>query len=167
MGNFVTFNPIEEQVARLLKEKNLKITCAESCTGGLISGRLVNVSGISDNYEAGVVTYANEAKEKFLGVPHDMLMQHGAVSSQVAEAMARGAIRFAGADVSIAVTGIAGPGGGTQEKPVGLVYMACCIKENVVVEKHIFTGDRQSVRESTVEEALKLVLKSLINDCIN
>ncbi len=152
---------MEKQVVDLLKEHNYKITCAESCTGGLISGRLVNVSGISDYYEAGIVTYANEAKEKFLKVPHEMLEKYGAVSSQVAEAMARGAIAFAGADVSIAVTGIAGPGGGTAEKPVGLVYMACCVKDEVVVRKHIFTGDRQTVRESTVQEALKLVLECL------
>ena len=154
--------PLEEQVAELLKEKNLKITCAESCTGGLISGRLVNVSGISDYYEAGIVTYANEAKEKFLGVPGDMLEKHGAVSSQVAEAMAKGAIGFAQADVSIAVTGIAGPGGGTPEKPVGLVYMACCVNGEVTVRKHNFTGDRQTVRECTVQEALKLVVECLL-----
>ena len=153
--------PLEEQVADLLKEKKLKITCAESCTGGLISGRLVNVSGISEYYEAGIVTYANEAKEKFLKVPHEMLEEHGAVSRQVAEAMARGAITFAGADVSIAVTGIAGPGGGTAEKPVGLVYMACCIRDEVTVRKHLFSGDRQAVRESTVQEALKLVMECL------
>ncbi|MBQ7920283.1 MAG: CinA family protein [Lachnospiraceae bacterium] len=152
---------LEEQVANLLKEKNLKITCAESCTGGLISGRLVNVSGISDFYEAGIVTYANAAKERFLKVPGDMLEKYGAVSSQVAEAMARGAISFAGADVSIAVTGIAGPGGGTPEKPVGLVYMACCVRDEVTVRKHNFTGDRQSVRECTVQEALKLVIECL------
>ena len=152
---------MEEQVVDLLKEHNYKITCAESCTGGLISGRLVNVAGISDYYEAGIVTYANEAKEKFLNVPHEMLEEYGAVSSQVAEAMARGAVTFAGADVSIAVTGIAGPGGGSLEKPVGLVYMACCVKDVVTVQKHIFSGDRQEVRESTVREALKLVLECL------
>ena len=155
--------PLEEQVADLLKKKKLKITCAESCTGGLISGRLVNVSGISDFYEAGIVTYANEAKEKFLNVPGDMLKEYGAVSSQVAEAMARGAIKFAAADVSIAVTGIAGPGGGTPEKPVGLVYMACCVKDEVIVKKHNFTGDRQNIRECTVQEALRLVIQCLSN----
>lgn len=152
---------MEKQVVDLLKKHNYKITCAESCTGGLISGRLVNVSGISDYYEAGIVTYANEAKEKFLKVPHEMLEKYGAVSNQVAEAMARGALAFAGADVSIAVTGIAGPGGGTAEKPVGLVYMACCVKDEVTVRKHIFSGDRQTVRESTVLEALKLVMECL------
>ena len=154
---------LEEQVVNLLREKKLKITCAESCTGGLISGRLVNVSGISDYYEAGIVTYANEAKEKFLKVPGDMLKEYGAVSRQVAEAMARGAISFAGADVSIAVTGIAGPGGGTPEKPVGLVYMACCVRDEVTVRKHNFTGDRQDVREFTVQEALRLVIQCLSN----
>lgn len=154
--------PLEEEIALLLKEKNLKITCAESCTGGLISGRLVNVAGISENYETGIVTYSNEAKEKFLKVPHALLESYGAVSSQVAEAMARGAVSFAGADVSVAVTGIAGPGGGTAEKPVGLVYMACCVGDAVKVEKHIFDGDRQTVRESTVKAALELVKKCLI-----
>ena len=154
---------LEERIAELLKLHDLKITCAESCSGGLISGRLVNVPGISSYYEAGVVTYANAAKEKFLAVPHQMLEEHGAVSPQVAEAMARGALTFAGADVSIAVTGIAGPGGGTLEKPVGLVYMACCVKGEVALEKHIFPGDRRAVRESTVEAALELVLRCLDN----
>lgn len=152
---------LEERIAELLKEHDLKITCAESCSGGLISGRLVNVPGISSYYEAGVVTYANTAKERFLKVPHQMLEEYGAVSPQVAEAMAKGALNFAGADASIAVTGIAGPGGGTPEKPVGLVYMACCIRGAVVSEKHIFSGDRTDVRESTVKAALELTLRCL------
>lgn len=161
MKNAENVLSLEEQVACLLKKMNLKITCAESCTGGLISGRLVNVSGISDNYEAGIVTYSNEAKERFLDVPGEILDCYGAVSGQVAEAMAKGAISFAGADVAIAVTGIAGPGGGSQEKPVGLVYMACCVKDEVTVRKHNFKGDRQAVRESTVNAALELVIECL------
>lgn len=154
---------LEERIAQLLKSHNLKITCAESCTGGLISGRLVNVPGISESYEAGIVTYANEAKERFLKVSSQMLAEYGAVSPQVAEAMAKGALAFAGAEVSIAVTGIAGPGGGSPGKPVGLVYMACCVKGEVALEKHIFHGDRRAVRESTVEAALELVLRCLQN----
>ena len=152
---------MEQRVLELLRAHNFKITCAESCTGGLISGRLVNASGISEFYEAGVVTYANEAKERFLKVPHEMLSKYGAVSPQVAQAMAEGALDFAGADVSIAVTGIAGPGGGSEEKPVGLVYIACCVRGRVALERHIFSGNRTQVRESTVEAALALVVKCL------
>ncbi len=152
---------MEQKVFELLKALNFKITCAESCSGGLISGRLVNVPGISEYYEAGIVTYADEAKERFLQVPRQMLEEYGAVSPQVAEAMARGALSFAGADVSIAVTGIAGPGGGSPSKPVGLVYIACCVQGEVTLEKHVFSGNRAAVRESTVEAALSMVVKCL------
>lgn len=126
---------MEQEVAELFIQKNLKVTTAESCTGGLIAAALVNVSGISGQFEEGYITYSNAAKEKILGVRHQTLEQYGAVSSQTAEEMARGAKRAANADVSIISTGIAGPDGGTKEKPVGLVYLACCYQDIVNVKR--------------------------------
>lgn len=148
---------IEEEVAALLTQHKLSITTAESCTGGLIAGTLVNVPGISGQFQEGYVTYSNEAKEKLLGVSHETLLCHGAVSSQTAEEMAYGARKAANADISIVSTGIAGPDGGTEEKPVGLVYIGCCYRENVKVERHIFSGNRQDVRNAAVMAALTLV----------
>lgn len=148
---------IEERIAALLKEHHLTVTTAESCTGGLIAATLVNVPGISSQFEEGYITYSNEAKEKLLGVSHETLQQFGAVSAQTAEEMAMGAKKAANADVSIVSTGIAGPDGGTAEKPVGLVYLGCCCKEQSKVERHIFSGNRQEVRMASVQAALTLV----------
>ena len=116
---------IEFEVAKLLEQKKLHVTTSESCTGGLIAGTLVNVPGISAWFGEGYVTYSNEAKVKLLGVSHETLATYGAVSAETAEEMAKGAANVADADASVAVTGIAGPDGGTVEKPVGLVYIGC------------------------------------------
>ena len=116
---------LEEKIVSLLQEKGWKIASAESCSGGMIASRLVNVSGVSDVFEEGYITYSNAAKHKLLGVSKQSLGQYGAVSSQVAGEMALGAARQARARAAIAVTGIAGPGGGTPQKPVGLVYISC------------------------------------------
>ena len=116
---------LEEKIVSLLQEKGWKIASAESCSGGMIASRLVNVSGVSDVFEEGYITYSNAAKHKLLGVSKQSLGQYGAVSSQVAGEMALGAARQARARAAIAVTGIAGPGGGTPQKPVGLVYIGC------------------------------------------
>lgn len=156
---------LEEEVAELLIEKNLTITTAESCTGGLIAATLVNVSGISAQFQEGYVTYSNDAKEKLLAVSHETLVKHGAVSSQTAKEMALGAVVSANADISIVSTGIAGPDGGTKEKPVGLVYIACCYKGDVTVERHIFSGNRQKVRRLSVEAALTLVKQIIQEKC--
>ena len=115
---------IEEKCVELLLERKLTLTTAESCTGGMVASRIVDVPGASGTLMQGIVTYSNEAKEKYLGVKHETLKEFGAVSSETAEEMALGAVWVAGADVGIATTGIAGPGGGTPEKPVGLVYIA-------------------------------------------
>lgn len=147
----------EEKIAALLKKRGLKVTTAESCTGGLIAATLVNVPGISEQFEQGYITYSNEAKEKLLGVSHDTLKKYGAVSEQTAGEMAAGARRAAAADVSIVSTGIAGPDGGTKEKPVGLVYLGCALADDVEVEKHMFSGDRRAVREASVQAALALL----------
>jgi nicotinamide-nucleotide amidase len=145
------------------RAKGLTIATAESCTGGLIAGLLTEIAGSSDVVERGFVTYSNEAKEEMLGVARDLLVAHGAVSEPVAAAMAQGALAHSNAQVSVAVTGIAGPGGGSAEKPVGLVYIAAMREGGTaVVERHLF-GDigREQVRLATVEAALTL-LKSLI-----
>ena len=156
---------IEFEVAELLEQKKLHVTTAESCTGGLIAGSLVNVPGISKWFGEGYVSYSNEAKEKLLGVSRETLTTCGAVSAETAGEMARGAADAAGVDVAVAVTGIAGPDGGTAEKPVGLVYMGCFCKGELCVEKHIFAGDRAQVRAQSVQAALQL-LKSMLEQAM-
>ena len=152
---------LEETLVSRLRELGHTLSCAESCTGGLLSGRIIDVAGVSDVYKAGFVTYANEAKEKHLGVSADTLREYGAVSEQVAAQMVLGACKASGSSVSLATTGIAGPGGGTKEKPVGLVYIGCCVNRVVTVERHVFSGDRRQVREAAVEAALRLLEKCL------
>ncbi len=154
---------MENKIVELLIKHNLTITTAESCTGGLIAAALVNVPGVSGQLEEGYITYSNGAKEKLLGVSHETLEKYGAVSSQTAEEMAKGAKKAANADISIISTGIAGPDGGTKEKPVGLVYLACCLGDDTEVERHIFSGDRQEVRQASVLAALALVEKMIRN----
>ena len=152
---------LEEEAVHALKKKGYDITTAESCTGGMIASTLINVSGISEIYKEGYITYSNEAKERLLGVLHETLMNYGAVSEQTAKEMAEGAAKAAGADAAVSVTGIAGPDGGTIEKPVGLVYMGCFCKGRICVEKHIFDGDRARVRAQSVQAALEL-LKTML-----
>lgn len=146
-----------------LRAKGLTIVTAESCTGGLISAYLTEVAGSSDVVERGFVTYSNAAKTELLGVPADLIEEHGAVSEEVARAMAEGALKHSGADVSVAVTGIAGPGGGSEEKPVGLVHIAAAKRGGSGHHLRCAFGDagRSKVRRDTVEEALNLV-RSLI-----
>ncbi len=151
------------EILAIARAKGLMIATAESCTGGLIAGLLTEIAGSSDVVDRGFVTYSNAAKEEMLGVARDLLVAHGAVSEPVAAAMAQGALAHSNAQVSVAVTGIAGPGGGSAEKPVGLVYIAAMREGGTaVVERHLF-GDigREQVRLATVEAALTL-LKSLI-----
>ena len=143
------------------RAKNLRIACAESCTGGLVAGLLSEIPGASDVLERGFVTYSNEAKEEMLGVPHALIAEHGAVSAQVARAMAEGAVAHSHAQLALAVTGIAGPGGGTKLKPVGLVYIAAHRDGRTTqYEEHRF-GDigRTNVRLKSVEAALLLLRK--------
>lgn len=153
---------LEKAAADLLVANDLTVTCAESCTGGLLSARLVNVPGISDVYKMGVVTYSNKAKRRLLGVKKSTLQKYGAVSVQTAEEMAKGAAGLFKADVAVAVTGIAGPDGGTEEKPVGLVYIACYVKGKAVVKEYHFAGNRDKVRESTVAAALVLLRECIL-----
>mgnify|MGYP001086751238 CR=1 FL=1 len=155
---------LEEKIVSLLQEKGWKIASAESCSGGMIASRLVNVSGVSDVFEEGYITYSNAAKHKLLGVSKQSLGQYGAVSSQVAGEMALGAARQARARAAIAVTGIAGPGGGTPQKPVGLVYIGCYVDGKVFVTENYFQGSRQEIRTATTQAALSLLLEKLTRD---
>ena len=153
---------LEEAVARLLKKNGLTAATVESCTGGLLSGRLVNVPGVSDVFKTGFVTYSNKAKRRQVGVKKETLQKYGAVSPQTAEEMAVGGAKAAGADVAVSITGIAGPDGGTDEKPVGLVYMACFVCGNVWVEKFHFKGNRAKIREASVAAALTLMRSCIL-----
>ncbi len=154
-------NKIEYKLGKILCEKDLSISTAESCTGGLIAAKLISYPGISQVFLESVVTYSNEAKQKRLNVKKETLDKYGAVSKETAFEMAKGVVEFANSDIGIISTGIAGPGGGTIDKPVGLVYIAVNIKGNIVVEKHNFKGDRDTVREAAANKALELVLDRL------
>lgn len=157
---------LEKTLLDLLRENEMTITCAESCTGGMLSARLINVAGASDVYRVGLVTYANEAKSRFLGVRETTLRTYGAVSTQTAEEMALGAAAAAEADVSVAVTGIAGPDGGTKEKPVGLVYIACYVRGKTTVRQYHFAGNRTKVREAAVAAALSLARSCILQNLL-
>ncbi|WP_370336407.1 CinA family protein [Parvularcula marina] len=139
-----------------------RIATAESCTGGLIAAALTDIPGASDVFTHGFVTYANEAKEAMLGVPYTALLTHGAVSAPVALAMAKGARAAANADIAISVTGIAGPGGGTPEKPVGLVYIGIANGDRSSFHRHLFAaGSREYIRSQTVKAALRYLAAGL------
>jgi len=148
---------VEEHVLDLCRARGLTLATAESCTGGLVAARLTSVPGSSDVVLGGVVAYANEVKERELGVPAALLLEHGAVSAEVAEAMARGARERLGADVAVSVTGVAGPDGGTPEKPVGLVYVHAEGPDGGLGRELSFPGDRASIRARSVVIALHLV----------
>ena len=153
---------LAEVVNHTLIARKQMIVTAESCTGGLISGALTDVPGSSEAVFGGYITYANEAKSGMIGVDRELIRQQGAVSEQVARAMAEGALKTSGAAVAIAVTGIAGPGGGTEGKPVGLVHFAYAdAGKTIHVEKRFGDIGRQNVREETVKTALGMVLDGL------
>lgn len=152
---------LEVRLFRRLEELRLTLATAESCSGGLIAHRITNVPGISAWYVGGVVAYSNDIKHAVLGVSEFVLTQHGAVSEPVAREMAEGArLRF-GAGVSVAVTGIAGPDGGTAEKPVGLVYLAVSGASGTVARREVFDGNREAVKARTAEKALEMLLEYL------
>jgi len=153
---------LEMAVVRLLKKLELTVSTAESCTGGLLAARLVNVPGVSDVFREGFITYSNKAKRKILDVGKGTLKKYGAVSEQTAKEMATGGVFATDSDVCIAITGIAGPDGGTEEKPVGLVYIACYLKDKVSVEQYLFKGNREKIREQAVVKALDLLRRSIL-----
>lgn len=153
---------LEKAVVDLLLANELTVSCAESCTGGMLSARLINIPGVSDVYKCGYVTYSNKAKRRILGVKKPTLQKYGAVSSQTAEEMVKGTAFVSKADVAVAITGIAGPDGGTPEKPVGLVYIACSVKGNVCVKEYHLNGSRTRIRESATTAALMLMRSCML-----
>ena len=150
---------LSEQVGALLQRHGQIVTTAESCTGGWIAKSLTDIAGSSEWFEAGFITYSNQAKERMVGVSAELLALHGAVSEAVVDAMMRGALDRSGADCAVAVSGIAGPGGGTAEKPVGTVWLGWCNRDGLyqTVQKQ-FGGNRQAVREQTVQVALEGII---------
>lgn len=153
--------PIEFAVGRLLTAKNKTLAVAESCTGGLITHRLTNVPGSSTYLVAGVIAYAYQAKVNALGVSWETLNAHGAVSEETARAMARGVRERFSTDLGLAITGIAGPGGGTPDKPVGLTYIALVTAQGEIVQRHVWQKSRVENKESSAQAALQLLAEHL------
>jgi len=159
MKNQTTQNTID--IINTLKEKKQTITFAESCTGGRIASAFTAISGASSVLNGSVVSYANEIKSQWLGVKEETLIEYGAVSPECVEEMLKGIIKMASADCAIAVSGIAGPTGGTTEKPVGTVYIGITYKEKSIIEHRLFEGDREAVQEQAKESAIALLKKNL------
>lgn len=153
---------LESAVVDLLLAKELTVTTVESCTGGLLAGRIINVPGVSEVFKTGHITYSNRAKRKLVGVKKSSLEKHGAVSHRVVKEMAQGAAIFTRADVAVAVSGIAGPDGGTEEKPVGLVYIGVSVCGEVTTREYHFSGNREKIRECAVAEALILLRRCIL-----
>ena len=153
---------LEEAVVDLLKEKNMTLSLAESCTGGAVAARIVNVPGASEVLMCGFVTYTNRAKRKCLGVKKSTLKNEGAVSAKCAKEMAKGGAKAAETDVCLSVTGLAGPGGGTEETPVGTVFMGCCCAGKTTTREFHFTGNRSRIRGQAVAQALTFIRDSLL-----
>lgn len=149
------------QLAKTLCQANAKICTAESCTGGLIAKSFTDLAGSSQWFERGFVTYSNESKTEMLGVSASVIEQYGAVSEPVAAAMAMGALKHSLADYSIAVTGVAGPDGGSEEKPVGTVWIGLASKKLVQAQKYLFDGDREMVRQLTMKAAIEWLIKHI------
>ncbi len=153
---------LEAAVVDLLLANKLTVATTESCTGGKVAARLINVPGVSDSFKVGHITYSNKAKKKILGVKKRTLEKHTAVSAEVAKEMVKGLETNTKADVCVAVTGLAGPDGGTEKKPVGLVYIACSVKEKVTVQEYHFSGNREKIRENATAAALTLMRKRIL-----
>jgi PncC family amidohydrolase len=156
-------NRLEQEVARLLVLHKMTIAVAESCTGGLICHRLTNISGSSDYLEMGVVTYSNRSKMELLGVPEGIIKDHGAVSAACVRAMALGVKRLGATDLGLAVSGIAGPTGGTADTPVGTVHMALAWDEDVQCWHYVFTGNRGEIKDQASQEGLVRIRNHLVN----
>ena len=155
-------NGTVQDLANTLRQLGWKLCTAESCTGGLIAGACTDLAGSSDWFDRGFVTYSNAAKVEMLSVPLHLIDQHGAVSEPVARAMAEGALAHSKAQVSVAVTGVAGPSGGSADKPVGTVWFAWCLNGKTSSERQHFDGDRAAVRGATVLHALSGLMARLI-----
>ena len=152
---------IEAEVGDALRKRGLTLATAESCTGGLVGHRITNVSGSSDYYKGGITAYANDVKAEILQVAPEILEEKGAVSAECAEEMANGVRTLLDSDIGISTTGVAGPTGGTPEKPVGLVYIALATKDYVDYEKHIFHRDREGNKREAADAALEMLKQYL------
>ncbi len=152
---------LNEKLINILKAKKLKISTAESCTGGMLSMLITQVAGASDVFEETIVTYSNAAKMRELGVKKETLDKFGAVSHDTAHEMCTGICAHTGAEVGIGITGIAGPGGGTAEKPVGTVYIGVCVKGKVIVEGNCFSGGREDVRRQSCDAAMRIAVEMI------
>ncbi len=156
-----SLEPLVEELQALCTARGVTVATAESCTGGLIAKSITDVPGSSGYYRGGVVSYSNEVKTGLLGVPVDQLAAHGAVSAQVARSMAVGALRAAGADFAVAVTGVSGPGGGSAAKPVGLTYVAVADALGAEVRRFVWAGDRSANRDASARAAVELLLERI------
>lgn len=155
---------IEQVIFKLLKDRNLKLGFCESCTGGLLSSRFTRIPGASKVFERGIITYSNISKIDELNVKKETIERHGAVSEQTALEMAKGLLVKADIDIALSVTGIAGPTGGTQAKPVGLVYIGIASKDYYLVIKYQFSGNRESVQTKTVDTAFEELRKFILTE---
>jgi PncC family amidohydrolase len=149
-------NEQSQKLYNICKDQQISITTAESCTGGMIASSIVSIPGSSSIFNSSIVTYSNESKAKFLNIPIELLNENGAVSQIIAEEMAKNVLKLMDAQISIAVTGIAGPSGGSKDKPVGEVWICIGMKRNILSKKFLFKGNRLKVRQQTTIEALKL-----------
>ncbi len=152
-----------KKLLEVCKQKKIKIALAESCTGGMVASIITSISGSSEVFDRGFITYSNESKVEILGVPQEVIIEKGAVSHEVAEHMVIGAKSRSMADIAIAITGIAGPTGGTETKPVGLVYIAVKYRGNTEVIENHFQGDREDVRTQATIQALNVLYKKLLS----
>lgn len=155
---------LAEELGAILRAKNLTISTAESCTGGTLGEMITAVPGSSEYYLGGVISYSNNLKERLLSVDHELLSAKGAVSEEVAIAMARGCRSQLGSDLGVSVTGIAGPSGGTPDKPVGLVFIAVSSAKGDLCSRELYTGDRQAVRAQSATRALQMTIEHLKNE---
>lgn len=165
-ANIYTTDPdttLEKAVVDLLKENDLTVTTAESCTGGMLASRIVGIPGASDMFKEGFITYSNKAKRKFLGVRKSTIVKYGAVSEETAREMAKGGCDMTKSDACVGITGIAGPDGGTPEKPVGLVYIGVCVCGTTLVKKYRFSGNRMTIREAATSAALIQLRECLLS----
>jgi len=155
---------LEEQLGEKLRDRKLTIAVAESCTGGLLGSRITDVPGSSEYFLGGVIAYQNEVKESLLYVPHEVIATHGAVSAQTVEAMASGCRELFKCDIAVSITGIAGPGGGSAEKPVGLVYVGLATASDVISRRFQWDGSRIQNKESSIRAAMEMILATLKMD---
>ena len=163
-GSTADLNRLADACVALLQKNRLTVTTAESCTGGMLSAKLVDIPGVSEVFQEGYITYSNKAKRRLLNVSKTTLKKYGAVSTQTAREMAIGAVFAASADIAVSITGIAGPDGGDDVKPVGLVFIGCYMNDRVTVEEHRFQGDRTAVRTQSVQSALRLLRATILEN---